>query len=393
MATLLGKHNCSGLREATPHILARLNESVPCKLARIFLRVEDSPEVWVLDSAAAAADPDALPVRRPLSGDVKAAFKNRRTTVVQIGGTPSKSRATSSKAGGRAAGKKKASLVAEPLLSTFVPSGEADDDFAGAGFAPDEPKHVLTAPAQDVSGHVVAVVQLVNKLDGFPFTQQDEYLLRGAAQEVVVMIETTQLATDAATAATQLDALTALIGQLGTTMKDLPGQDGFDSWLEAEIAKVVPCDSATAFWLDPENSSHLQSADGTVVPVGDADTMPPPPTPAVSSPSSGDSHRHVMVAFVDRRTVVVGGPASHLTVPILSQASNDSTPLGVLHLHGGEQRKAATGGTTFSGSDRRFAEDLAAHVGIYSDMQAASGPMSNRTLSISKSIKLAQPPS
>lgn len=168
----------SGMQKAMPSVLSRLNQAkifVPCKLVRIFLKVEDAHEVWVYDSSQ--ENPGAHPARVALAegpGPVRAAFKSKRTSIQQIGGAPPTS-ATPNKNGSQdgvvkghrkvaAMGgvKTRANLSVAPLPAAFVAPDKASGTLV---FPPcvqgDEVKYVITAPAYTHDGGpVVAVVQV-----------------------------------------------------------------------------------------------------------------------------------------------------------------------------------------------------------------------------------------
>jgi len=370
-----------GLWEAAPGILRGLQARVPCRLARLFLRVEDASEVWAADSAS---PPEASPARLPLDGTVRAAIKARRVSAIQVGATPRRDGPRDIvRVHGASLGR--AGLAIGPLpADTENAPGVCDSGFAGLDGG--GVRHILTAPAmREGCPTATAAVQLVDRPDGLPFTQQDECLLRCAAADAAVMVEAAQLVSGTAQVTAQLQALADALEEM-PGVGALPGERGFDAWLEGHVRRAVPCDSFTAYWHSG-GSGQLATAEGQQL-ATDGATLPPPPTPAQASasPLPTDAVRHVFNAVISRRTTAANGSTSHLCAVVPSSLQPAGEPLGVLYLLGGPMRAQAIGGSAFTPSDRRFIDDLAAHIGILIDMQSAPPSISGRSASLSLSL-------
>lgn len=221
----------------------------------------------------------------------------------------------------------------------------------------------------------------MNKLDGLPFTQQDEFLIRGAATEVAVMLEAARAASDASTASQHLSVLTAFADTLGS-LEGGREDPKFEAFLEEEFRKSVACDSFATFWHVPEQGVLL-GPDGHTVHQGDLDTLPPPNTPATPEAMTATDDRHVLSSFVEKKTLVVAGPLSVLCVPVISQTEPTSPCLGIITVTGGPKRAKATGGTTFTRAEKRLLEDLAAHVAVWLDIQAVDTGLSSHRSNVS----------
>ena len=370
---------CSdGLLAATPKILEKVNAAVPCKLAQLHLRLEDTQEAWAYDSTNSSEEKGSSvgsSWQMSSGGPVVAAFKYRRTSVQQCGGTPMRSgspkRAERPKGG---AVKSKANLAVGPHPAVYVAEEKASACVKHPSVAAEDVKYALTAPATSQDGApIVAALQLVNKKDGRPFTQQDEYLLRGVASEVAVMVETAQQATDSTAASSRLDDLVGFIDALGQKTT-VPGEAGFEEWLASEIKKAVVCDSFCALWHNEESKTLKDTLKGHEIGVAPAgEEAKQQSTGHITAQQEQGAERYIQSANADRRTIYhVGPPTSHLCIPVISHIRPGAAAYGVLHLEGSNTRSEALGTTAFYKNERRFVEDLAAHLGLFMDAQSVA---------------------
>lgn len=117
------------------------------------------------------------------------------------------------------------------------------------------------ADAED-SKKVVAVLQLANKTNMLPFNRQDEFMLKGFGNQVVMLLQSALLVDESQLCErlhTQLMCILESMHEL--QLERHPREDSaFHKWIEESAAELVVGGRATLFWISAEGrTKHPQN--------------------------------------------------------------------------------------------------------------------------------------
>ncbi|GMH33399.1 hypothetical protein BSKO_01233 [Bryopsis sp. KO-2023] len=297
-------------------VCSRVTDICSCEAARLVMETGDKQGLWSYDS------PSATVVRLPHGGVVGATFNAKKCTILDHLNNPS---------------------ILSPKSRRSGIRGKFDLNIDGMHGLP-ELRSTICIPIFDTSGSkvVIAVLQLANKSSGLPFNRQDEFMLKGFANQITVLLQSANLFDAVSLGKETQDRLMNRLEELNRMNTCEPTKDTkFHQWIEESVVSLVKADKCTLFWLNPEG-------------------RPIHPQHATPKSSNGVAH----VAASGEHKMEIGNKQSD-GVTLYTAVKGSGLPTGVFEVCGCESRKDILGDQIFNALEIDAICQFAHHVGIF----------------------------
>lgn len=204
----------------------------------------------------------------------------------------------------------------------------------------------------------MAMLQLANKANDLPFNRQDEFMLKGFATQMAVLLQSAQLHDHVTTCQQNLESLIFCLDEIHNHHCMDPAKNtALHRWVEASALHFIKADSVSMFWLNGDG--RAVHSNGLVV-------------------SSPNGVGHVVSSG---QSYMQGGCASRNPSPecvlLYVPVKNISGVVAVLEAKGQEARRCVPGDVSFTKQEIAVLEEFAYHVGIFLEYALESEPAQN----------------